>query len=139
MTVKEESDFPSSDMELTTILVVNNLEKSKQFYSEILGAKLFREYGGTSAVYKFQGVWLLLVTGGDPTPDKPEIFFSPPKDPHTVSHSFTIRVKNCRESYNVLLKRGATFVTPPYEWDAEIRCFFTDPDCHLFEISEYKG
>ena len=134
-----ENRFPSDDMELTTIIVVKNLEKSKHFYSNILGAELFREYGGSSIVYKFQGAWLLIVTGGKPTPDKPEITFAPPKEPQIVSHSFTIRVKNCRKNYDILVKRGAKFLTPPYEWDSEIRCFFTDPDGHLFEISEYKG
>lgn len=134
----QTNDFPTDDMELTTILVVKNLEKSKEFYSKVLGAKFFREYGSTSAVYKFQNNWILIVTAGEATPDKPNITFTPPKEPQTVSHSFTIRVKDCQKSYNVLVNRGATFLTPPYEWESEVRCFFTDPDGHLFEISEYK-
>lgn len=32
--------------------------------------------------------------------------------------------------------RGAEFLTPPYEWEHETRCFFRDPDGHLFEISQ---
>lgn len=133
-----DSPFPSEDMELTTILVVKDLERSKDFYSNILGATLYREYGGTSIVYKFQGVWLLIVTGGEPTADKPDVFFKVPQDANSISHAFTIRVKDCRKSYNVLLNRGATFLTPPYDWDYEIRCFFRDPDGHLFEISQIK-
>ena len=139
MSEKSASLFPSEDMELTTILVVKDLEKSKNFYSNILGATLYREYGGTSIVYKFQGVWLLIVTGGKPTADKPDVFFKAPQDVNSISHAFTIRVKNCQESYNVLLSRGADFLTPPYDWDYEIRCFFRDPDGHLFEISQIKN
>jgi len=132
------SKFPTKDMELTHILVVSDIEKSKHFYLNILGAELFREYGRTSVVLNFQGVWILLVTEGEPTKDKPEISFTPPSDPNVVNHAFTIRVKNCQESYEVLKGRGAEFITPPHDWGSEVRCFFKDPNGHLFEISEAK-
>ena len=128
--------FPTEDMELTHILVINNLEKSKQFYVDILGAKIHSEYGDTSCVVNFQGTWLLLVTGSGPTKDKPEISFVPPDNSNRINHSFTIRVKDCNESYEILKSRGAEFLTPPVDWGQEIRCFFTDPDGHLFEISQ---
>jgi catechol 2,3-dioxygenase-like lactoylglutathione lyase family enzyme len=128
--------FPDEGMELTHILVVSNMEKSKQFYTKVLGAELYREYGGTSCVLSFQGSWLLLVTGGGPTKDKPEVAFSPPETADTVSHSMTIRVPDCRKAYAILKERGAEFLTPPVDWGAEVRCFFRDPDGHLFEISE---
>ena len=59
---------------------------------------MYREYGGTSAVLRFVGTWLLLVTGGGPTPDKPDVMFAPPVDPSIVSHEMTIRVPDCRAS-----------------------------------------
>lgn len=130
------SDFPTPDMELTHILVVADVERSVRWYRDVLGASLYREYGGTSAVFDFNGAWLLLVTGGEPTADKPDVTFSPPADPTRVGHSFTIRVKSCQDSYDVLTGRGAEFLTPPYDWGGEIRCFFRDPDGHLFELSE---
>ena len=40
-------EFPIEGMELTHILVVSDIEKSKSFYRDILGAKIYREYGGT--------------------------------------------------------------------------------------------
>lgn len=129
-------DFPTSGMELTHILVVSNMENSRQFYRNILGANVIREYGGTSCVLKFQGSWLLLVTGGKPTRDKPTISFNPPQNPDLLSHSMTIRVPDCQEAYEILKSRGAVFLTPPVNWGAEIRCFFRDPDGHLFEISQ---
>ena len=52
------AEFPTSDMELTHILVVSNMEKSRHFYGDVLGAKVVREYGGTSCVLKFLGSWL---------------------------------------------------------------------------------
>ena len=133
------SDFPTSDMALTQILVVSDFSAAVAWYRDVLGANLFREYGGSSAVFDFNGSWLLLVTGGEPTADKPDISFAAPKDRARVDHSFTIRVTDCQASYETLLGRGAVFLTPPYDWGSEIRCFFRDPDGHLFEISEIPG
>ncbi len=131
-------NFPTETMELTHILVVSNLDNSRHFYSNILNAEMYREYGGTSIVYKFQGSWLLIVTGGEPTEDKPDTTFAPPSDPTHVSHAMTIRVPDCQAAYEVLRDRGAEFLKPPKNWGAEVRCFFRDPDGHLFEISEAR-
>ncbi|MGH8991647.1 MAG: VOC family protein [Acidimicrobiia bacterium] len=38
-----------------------------------------------------------------------------------------------------LVARGAEFLTPPVEYQWEVRAFFTDPDGHLFEISESRS
>jgi len=123
-------------MELTHILIATDLTRAKVFYEEILGAELYREYGGTSLVFKFNSAWLLIVTGGEPTRDKPDVLFTAPDDPTRVSHAMTIRVPDCQAAYETLLARGATFLTPPVNWGHEIRAFFRDPDGHLFEISQ---
>ena len=124
---------------MTLLRVVGDLKRSRHFYRDVLGAHEFREYGGTSAVLKFAGTWMLLVTGGGPTPDKPTVTFAPPTTGEMVSHELTIRVPDCRAAYKILKGRGATFLTPPVENDWEIRCFFQDPDGHLLEISESKA
>ena len=128
--------FPSEGMELTHLLVSSDVERAKAFYLDVLGAELYREYGGTSLVLRFLGAWLLIVSGGDPTKDKPSVTFAPPADPDVVEHSFSIRVPDCRGAYEALKARGAEFLTPPVDWGGEIRAFFRDPDGHLFEISE---
>ncbi len=61
------NEFPVEGVELTLLLVVEDVERARSFYVDVLGAALFREYGGTSAVIEFQGAWILLVTGGEPT------------------------------------------------------------------------
>lgn len=132
------SDFPTDGVELTQLLVISDLERAKHFYRDVLGAKVYREYGGTSCVLQFQGVWLLLVTGGGPTEDKPTVTFTPPDDPDRVSHQFTIRVPDCNAAYETLRARGAEFLTPPVERNGETRCFFRDPDGHLLEISAVR-
>lgn len=130
--------FPDETMALTHILVVEDLPRSRDFYQNVLGATIYREYGGSSCVLQFLGSWLLLVTGGGPTADKPDIVFAPPADPDAVSHAMTIRVPDCQGAYDILQGRGADFLTPPYDWGTEIRCFFRDPDGHLWEISEAR-
>ncbi len=133
--------FPDETSALTHILVADDIEASKRFYSDVLGAELYREYGGTSLVYSFLGNWLLVVTGGGPTPDKPTVVFESPTDPDRVNSAFTIRVKDCEKTYSDLRARGAEFLTPPMasEDGGEVRCFFRDPSGHLFEISQVEG
>ncbi len=136
--MSNNQDNPFVDSALTTILVVSDMEKSKAFYVDTLGAKVFREYGGDSLVLEFLGNWILLVTPGGPTEDKPSTHFVSPIDKDSVSHSFTIRVKDCKKSYELLSGKGASFITPPLDRGSETRCFFRDPDGHLFEISEFR-
>ncbi len=126
------------EMELTHLLVVRDLDRSRAFYVDVLGASVYREYGGTSCVLQLMGTWLLLVTGGPPTPDKPTVTFAPPADPDMVSHEMTFRVSDCRAAHQFLRARGAAFLAPPSESDWEIRAFFRDPDGHLLEISQAK-
>lgn len=130
------SDFPVEGVEATLLLVVANLPRARSFYTDVLGGELVREYGGDSAVLLFQGMWILLVTGGGPTEGKPTVTFAPPADPDRVSHQLTLRVPDCRAAYETLRSRGADFLAPPAERGGEIRAFFRDPDGHLLEISE---
>ena len=134
--MSEPDEFPVEGVELTLLLVVSDIARAVRFYTEVLGASLFREYGGTSAVLQFQGTWLLLVTGGGPTPGKPTVTFAPPQNPDSVSHQLTMRVPDCRAAYEVLKSRGADFLAEPVDRGGEIRAFFRDPDGHLLEISE---
>ena len=130
--------FPDPGSELTHILVVEDVARSRAWYRDVLGAELYREYGGDSAVMRFQGSWLLLVTGGGPTEDKPDVTFAVPDEPTRVSHAMTIRVADCQGAYETLRQRGAAFLTPPVTHGLETRCFFRDPDGHLFEIEPIR-
>ena len=127
------------DAAVTHILVVSDPARSRDFWIDVLGAELFREYGGTSVVLSFAGTWLLLVTGGGPTADKTGVVFQPPADADRVSLAMTLRVADCQAAYEALRSKGATFLTPPHDWGSEIRCFLRDPDGHLVEISQLKA
>jgi catechol 2,3-dioxygenase-like lactoylglutathione lyase family enzyme len=128
---------PLAGAEVTQILVVTDTLRSRAFWTEVLGAEVYREYG-SSVVLRFGGSWVLLVTGGEPTPDKPTVTFAPPAEPDRVSHAITLRVDDCNAAYGALKERGAEFLTPPYDWGGELRCFLRDPDGHLIELSEVR-
>jgi catechol 2,3-dioxygenase-like lactoylglutathione lyase family enzyme len=131
--------FPTDDVELTTILVVSDVAQARDFWRDVVGAVVYREYGGTSCVLRLAGTWILLVTGGGPTEDKPEVTFAIAEDPRRVDHAFTMRVTDCHAAYDTLRARGATFLTPPVSSSWETRAFFRDPDGHLLEISEARS
>ena len=127
--------FPANGMEVTHILVSADPKRARDFYVDVLGAELYRQYG-SSVVLRFLGNWLLVVEGGGPTDDKPTVTFAPPSDPDRVDHAFTIRVPDCRAAYETLKARGAEFLTAPVDHGWEIRCFLRDPDGHLWELSQ---
>jgi catechol 2,3-dioxygenase-like lactoylglutathione lyase family enzyme len=128
-----------SDVAVTHILVVADPARSRDFWVDVLGAELYREYGGTSVVLRFAGTWLLLVSGGGPTADKPTVVFAPPAEVDRVSHAMTLRVADCQAAYEALRSRGTTFLTAPHDWGSEVRCFLRDPDGHLVELSQSKA
>jgi catechol 2,3-dioxygenase-like lactoylglutathione lyase family enzyme len=124
---------------LTHLLVVRDAQASRDWYVRVLDASVYGEYGGTSVVLDLMGTWILLVTGGEPTPDKPTVTLTTPDEPDRASAEIIFRVDDCRATYNLLHARGAEFLAEPYDWGSEIRAFFRDPDGHLFEISQLIG
>lgn len=133
-TVREVDRFGATA--LTHMLVVGDAAASRDWYVEVLDASVYGEYGGTSVVLDLMGNWLLLVTGGEPTPDKPTVTLTVPDDPDRASGQIIFRVDDCQRTYELLRSRGAEFLATPLDRGGEIRAFFRDPDGHLFEISQ---
>jgi catechol 2,3-dioxygenase-like lactoylglutathione lyase family enzyme len=131
--------FPADATDLTRLLVVTDLGRSVAWYRDVLSAEVVGEYGGTSAVLRFVGSWLLLVTGGGPTADKPTVTMAAPADPDVAAAELIVAVPDCRAAHAELVARGAVFLADPVEYPWEIRAFFRDPDGHLFEISQRKS
>jgi hypothetical protein len=100
---------------LTHLLVVGDAQVSRDWYVRVLDASVYAEYGRASVVSELLGNWLLLVTGGDPTPDKPNVTFAIPDDPDRVSSELIFRVENCRAMHELLRSRGAEFLTEPVD------------------------
>ena len=121
---------------LTHMLVVDDVEVSRDWYVKVLDASVYGEYRGTSVVLELLGNWILLVTGGAPDAGKPTVDLAPPPDPDRVASQLIFRVDDCAGLHELLRDRGADFLAPPHVRDGETRAFFRDPDGHLFEISE---
>ena len=121
---------------MTHMLVVADATASRDWYVTVLDASVYGEYGGTSVVLDLLGNWLLLVTGGEPSPEKPTVTLAAPGDPDHVSSQLIFRVDDCQGTYDLLSARGAQFLSAPLDRGGEIRAFFRDPDGHLFEISQ---
>ncbi len=49
-----ENTFPAEEVELTHILAGAELDRARAFYRDVLGAMVYREYGGTSGILRFQ-------------------------------------------------------------------------------------
>ena len=130
------NDFPTAGVELRHLLVVSDYARSLEFYRDVLGATVVREFPGTLGFLSFGDSQILLTVPGSPTQDKPTVTFASPTDPDRVTSELAIRVPNCSAAYEVLRSRGAEFLTPPVDWGYEIRAFFRDPDGHLLEISQ---
>jgi beta-lactamase family protein/glyoxalase/bleomycin resistance protein/dioxygenase superfamily protein len=74
----------------THFFVVRDQEKSKDFYVRILGGKVIK--AENPCYIKLANTWIILNSGGGPTPDKPEVLLETPLHLNTVSSFLTLRV-----------------------------------------------
>jgi catechol 2,3-dioxygenase-like lactoylglutathione lyase family enzyme len=59
----------SSDISLTVLMIVNNQERSRDFYHNVLGAEIVRNRD--PVILRFHLGIIVLNAGGGPTGDKP--------------------------------------------------------------------
>ena len=118
------------------MFVVTDVERSRDWYTKVLDAQVFGEYGSDSVVLELLGNWILLVTGGGPDVGKPGVTLAPPRQLDQPSAQLIFRVEDCMGLHELLASRGAEFLAEPHVRDGETRAFFRDPDGHLFEISQ---
>jgi catechol 2,3-dioxygenase-like lactoylglutathione lyase family enzyme len=135
--MNEDFPAPREGMLLTHLLIVEDVDRSRAFYRDVLGAEVVLERN--PCVMKFHNGWLIINVGGGPTDDKPTVTMAPPRDPDTVGCALNIRVADIQATYNEWRSRGAEFLTTPIDWGAEIRCYLRDPDGHLIEVGQTTG
>jgi catechol 2,3-dioxygenase-like lactoylglutathione lyase family enzyme len=58
---------------------------------------------------------------------------------HHTSILLNLRVADVEACYREWSANGATFVTPPIDRGAEIRCYIRDPDGYLIEVGQATG
>jgi catechol 2,3-dioxygenase-like lactoylglutathione lyase family enzyme len=130
------SDFPVPEegILLTHFIVSDDVERSRRFYSEVLGGETVM--AGEPSFVRLANSWIIINVGGGPTEDKPEVILETPPDPNRTSSFLNIRVADIRAVYEEWGARGAEFLTPPQDRGAEIRCYIRDPDGHLIEVGQ---
>jgi catechol 2,3-dioxygenase-like lactoylglutathione lyase family enzyme len=128
---------PVEEILLTHFIVSDDVERSRRFYTEVLGGKLVFRGAATGPVnVKLSNSWIVINVGGGPTDDKPAVTLEAPGDTDRVSSFLNIRVKDIEAVYAEWSARGAQFLTPPKQHQYEIRCYIRDPDGHLIEVGQ---
>jgi catechol 2,3-dioxygenase-like lactoylglutathione lyase family enzyme len=127
---------PREQILLTHFIVSNDVERSRHFYTEVLGGRVAFSGAGGPTNIALSNSWIVINTGGGPTDDKPDVTLDTPSDPDLVSSFLNIRVEDMESAYSEWSARGAEFLTPPKQHDYEIRCYIRDPDGHLIEVGQ---
>ncbi len=128
---------PREGIVLTHFLTVQDVERSRAFYADVLGGQILLERD--PCIIKLANAWVTLNVGGGPTEDKPDVILAPPVDPKKASNFMNIRVADIKAQYGEWRSKGATFLTPPIDRGGEIRCYMRDPDGYLIEVGEATG
>ncbi len=128
---------PSEGIVLTHLIIVEDVARSRAFYVDVLGGSAVMD--GEPTIVKLANTWIIVNVGGGPTEDKPEVSLDVPGDPNHVSAFMNIRVADIQSVYEEWSSKGATFLTPPIDRGAEIRCYMRDPDGHLIEVGQATG
>jgi catechol 2,3-dioxygenase-like lactoylglutathione lyase family enzyme len=130
-----ELSSPAGEIVLTHFIVSDDVERSRRFYTEVLGGEVAFTNGSLTYV-ALANTFIIINVGGGPTDDKPAVTLETPSDPDRVSSFLNIRVADIAAVYARWSARGAQFLTPPKQHEYEIRCYMRDPDGHLIEVGQ---
>jgi catechol 2,3-dioxygenase-like lactoylglutathione lyase family enzyme len=125
---------PKEGILLTHFIVSADVERSRRFYTDVLGGETVLE--GEPTIVALANGWVTINVGGGPTEDKPTVTLEVPDNPNTTSSFLNIRVADIQAVYADWSARGAEFLTPPQDRGTEIRCYMRDPDGHLIEVGQ---
>jgi catechol 2,3-dioxygenase-like lactoylglutathione lyase family enzyme len=128
---------PQEGILATLFLTVRSVERSRDFYSRVLGGTVVLEEN--PCMVKLANTWLIMNPGGPPTPDKPGITVVDYEPGDTTSIFLNLRVADIEACHREWSGRGAQFLTPPIDRGAETRCYIRDPDGYLIEVGQSTG
>jgi catechol 2,3-dioxygenase-like lactoylglutathione lyase family enzyme len=132
-----EFPAPKEGILLTHFIVSSDTERSRRFYTDVLGGELV--LAGETTIVALSNGWVTISAGGVPTDDKPTVTLETPRDPNRVSSFLNVRVADIHAIYTDWSAHGAEFLTPPIDHGREIRCYLRDPDGHLIEVGQLTG
>ena len=128
----------NDEMVVAHFIVSDDVERSRRFYTDVLGGKTVISGEGSEAVtyVALANTWIIINVGGGPTDDKPTVTLETPRDPDRVSSFLNIRVADIQAVYDTWSARGAQFLTPPKQHETELRCYVRDPDGYIIEVGQ---
>ena len=126
------------ELVLAHFIVVADVERSRRFYTDVLGGRTVISGESDDAVtyVALANSWIIINVGGGPTDDKPTVTLETPPDPDRVSSFLNIRVADIGAVYDDWSARGAEFLTAPKKHETEIRCYVRDPDGYIIEVGQ---
>ena len=130
-----EFPAPKEGIALTNFIVAADVDRSRRFYTEVLGGEAVVA-GSEFSIVALANSWVTIAVGGGPTDDKPNVTLGPPSDPDRVSSFMNVRVADIQAMYDQWRARGAEFLTRPIDRGVEIRCYMRDPDRRLIEVGQ---
>jgi hypothetical protein len=108
-----DAPIPEEGFYVTHFLTVEDQARSREFYVGILGGIVV--VPENPCIIRLANSWIILNSGGGPTPDKPEVILETPQDPTRVSSFLNLRVADIEARYQEWKSRGAEFITEPLD------------------------
>src|SRR3954449_5173926 len=100
----ENLPAPSEGFVVTQFITIRSVERSRAFYSEVLGGKVVLEEN--PCMIKLANSWLIMNPGGPPTPDKPDVSVVNYEPGNTVSSFLNLRVADIQACYEQWSSKG---------------------------------
>jgi predicted enzyme related to lactoylglutathione lyase len=103
------------EMVLAHFIVSDDVERSRRFYTEVLGGKtvISGEAADEVTYVALANSWIIINVGGGPSDDKPTVTLETQPDRDRVSSFLNVRVADIQAVYAECSARGAQFLTPP--------------------------
>ena len=106
-----ESTQPVEQMAVCYFIVSDDVERSRRFYTEVLGGTVV--FGPEPTNVALANSFIVINAGGGPTDDKPTVTLETPSDPDRVSSFLNIRVTDIHAKYEEWRARGAEIPDAP--------------------------
>src|ERR1700733_12887113 len=103
-----EPTQPAQRMVVGHFIVSDDIERSRRFYTEVLGGTVV--YGPEPTNVSLANSIIIINRGGGPTDDKPTVTLETPSNPDRVSSFLNIRVADIDAVYTEWSARGAQFL-----------------------------
>jgi catechol 2,3-dioxygenase-like lactoylglutathione lyase family enzyme len=138
-----EFPAPTEGILLTHFIVSDDVERSRRFYTDVLGGETIR--AGEPSFVALANSWIIINVGGGPTEYKPTVTLETPSDPDRTSSFLNIRVADIQAIYAEWRARGAEFLTPPQDRGAsplrseQLQSALAGSGCQAGELSSLYG